>query len=548
MLAVDQNPSVDIQKKMAKFFIDENRLEEALDIYMNILHTDPEDPEVLKVIGELYLAAGNGQVAAKVLRAVSQKFPGDEELFRKIEMAGRNVSANCQEEPIPTSPEALRRLLQTLTHREEPVSEEEMIRAATLLNEIVSSPRPAVEVSQRLEEIDSLLPALIDLNIQQAKHDGRPDLAAGLQNLKNNIHLQKSIQKTAAQELRLDNDDMTGPVEKFTGKVVVFQPGNESAASNNRIRLLQTTLEAEGCLVRDTGLDDHPDLAVFSNPFLDPQLMEKMVKYSASGVPVILDLDQYYDQNFFPGLNSTSGGIMDQVVDRAYVSSLILADLITVTSEAYAKNLRSSGYPAMAISNSWSIQNPYWAEKVNTVGATLQLGWFGSSGNLEDLAVIRRPLIRILNEFNDKIRLIIVGDQDAYRMFDHVSDSLKTFIPGVGEDDLPYLINQMDILLMPLRKTPGNQMRSDDILMYAGIKKLPWIASPFPAAMDWKKGGVICSTAEEWHTNLRFLILDKDFRRALGSDGFHKATRREMLVHIQQWYRAFSLVCPLKKS
>jgi hypothetical protein len=259
-------------------------------------------------------------------------------------------------------------------------------------------------------------------------------------------------------------------------------------------------------------------------------------------VPIILDLDQFNEQTFLAGSNKMIPNSPSQSLNKAYFSSLFLADLITVTSDPFAESLRLAGYPVMTIPNGWSITNPYWAEKKDTTGATIQMGWFGNSENLDDLAIIRRPLIRILREFDDKLRLIIVGNQNAYRMFDHIPDELKTFIPCLVQDELPYIMNQMDILLMPLRKTAANEMCSDEMLVYAGIKKIPWIASSFPASTSWAKGGMICTDLEEWHTNLRCLILEKGLRRSLGSEGFHNAARREMFFHIHLWHKAFSLV------
>jgi len=548
LLNIAQNQSVDIQKKMAKLCIGENRLEEALDIYLHILHSNPDEPEVLKMIGELYLAAGNNKTAERVFSMILQKHPEDKSLLQKIKNAGINSKKESHQESIPTSPEALRRLLQSLTHREQPISKEELSKAAKLLNEITHSSSPAAVVAKHLNEIDNLLPALIDLNIQQAKNDGRSDLAAGLTNLKTNITLQKSINENRNQALCINTGIEEMNRVEFSGKVAIYQPANNCDEDNDRIQLLSAALKTNNCLTDDYEKSGVlPDIAVFSNPFLDPLLMERMAKLSTARVPVILDLNPIYEQTYLPQTHLAKNNVITHIYDRSYVSSLILADLITVNSESFAESLRMSGNPAMCIPTGWTVKNPYWAIN-NKTGVTLQMGWFGNSGNLEDLAVIRRPLIRLLSEFVDKVRLIIVGDQDAFRMFDHVPAELKTFIPYLVKDELPYIINQMDIVLMPLRKTMKNIMRSDELLMYAGIKKIPWVASPFSMVKNWGKGGVMCTTLEEWHTSLRCLILDQTLRESLGYEGFQKAARREMLVHIQQWFKAFKLVQGQKKN
>jgi hypothetical protein len=91
-------------------------------------------------------------------------------------------------------------------------------------------------------------------------------------------------------------------------------------------------------------------------------------------------------------------------------------------------------------------------------------------------------------------------------------------------------------------------MNSDDLFMYAGIKKIPWVASPSSVSTKWTKGGILCSTLDEWHTNLRYLILDKELRFALGSDGFNKAATREIRTSIGSWNQAFNFMASFQHS
>ena len=449
----------------------------------------------------------------------------------------KNTSID-QEESVTISSETLQQLLQNMTHRDQPVSEKELLKAATLLQEIISSPSPAVEVAKHLDEIDNLLPAIIDLNIQQAKTDGRPDIASGLRDLKTNITLQKSIFEESFKQQPPQKADNTKE-GKFVGKVAVFESANSDSCVRERAKTLRTSLQESNSLVNDS---EKPDVAVFINPFSDPVMVEKMAEVSVANVPIILDLDRYIDLAVFTGQKSGETASSPQPLDRRLISALLLADLITVSTESFAETLRLSGFPAMTIPDGWSKSNPYWAESSKLDCPTIQLGWFGNSDNLDDLAVIRRPLIRILREFDDKVRIIIVGNQNAYRMFDSVPENLKTFIPCLAQDELPYIINQMDILLMPLRKTELNEMSSDKMLVYAGVKRIPWVASDFPASHEWNHGGMLCNSLEEWHTNLRCLIQDKDLRNTLGRDGALAASSREMQTHLNLWHKAFNLV------
>lgn len=452
-----------------------------------------------------------------------------------------------QERAIPTSPEELQHLLQNMTHRDQPVSNEEMMQAAELLQEIVSSSSPAVEVSKHLNEIDNLMPAIIDLNIQQAKKEGRPDLASGLLELKKNISLQMSIQEEAVQARMRNSGKPVIPEEALLGKVAVFEPSGGEFANCERIKLLKEALLSAGSLMTEKEIIKvKPDLAIFSNPFMDAHLMDLMAKFSVARVPIILDIDPSFEKTFLTRTKNVENNL--PVIDRKLVASLFLANLITTSSDPFAENLRAAGYPAMAIANGWSIFNPYWGEKKEKNNPTIQLGWFGNLDDLDDLAAIRRPLVRILREFDDKVRIIIIGNQNAYRIFDLIPDNLKTYIPCCSQEEIPYLLNQIDILLLPLWKTNTSKLYSDDLLMYAGIKNIPWVASFCDSTVKWAKGGMLCNSLEEWHTNLRYLILDKELRSSLGAEGFNKATQREMRTHIDTWYKAIDLVLAFQKN
>jgi hypothetical protein len=101
-------------------------------------------------------------------------------------------------------------------------------------------------------------------------------------------------------------------------------------------------------------------------------------------------------------------------------------------------------------------------------------------------------------------------------------------LPSVSPDDYPYLLAQVDILFVPLRNTPYNRAASDRRLMEAGVRGIPWVASPVPAFTAWNVGGLIAHTADEWHTNLRQLMLDAGLRSSLGQSGRKRAEIREM--------------------
>ena len=98
----------------------------------------------------------------------------------------------------------------------------------------------------------------------------------------------------------------------------------------------------------------------------------------------------------------------------------------------------------------------------------------------------------------------------------------------VAHEEFPYLLSQLDILLVPLRETPYNISLPDTILVEAGARALPWIASPIPSFRNWITGGIIPESLEEWHLNMRQLIMDQGFCKRLGKAGRNAALTREM--------------------
>jgi glycosyltransferase involved in cell wall biosynthesis len=158
----------------------------------------------------------------------------------------------------------------------------------------------------------------------------------------------------------------------------------------------------------------------------------------------------------------------------------------------------------------------------------------GTSGQLEDLLSIRRFIIRIVREFPNT-RIVIIGSPQAYRLFENLPENRRMYLPVVAHEEFPYLLSQIDVLLVPLRNLPYNLTLPDTILVEAGAKGIPWIASPIPSFRRWQAGGIISESLDEWHLNLRHLIMDDEFRCGLGDAGKYAAKSREMNCMGRLW-------------
>jgi hypothetical protein len=88
--------------------------------------------------------------------------PTNKVIQRQINLA-EEMGDTGLEESIPTDLPAVARLLQRLTGKSQIISENDIVRAAELLDKIINSESPAELVANHLDEIDELLPALIEL-------------------------------------------------------------------------------------------------------------------------------------------------------------------------------------------------------------------------------------------------------------------------------------------------------------------------------------------------------------------------------------------------
>ena len=183
------HPELNVRKNMGRTYLNENRLAEALDIFSKILLDYPDDLETLLILGNCYLASGDGKTAKNLYLQAQKLDPENKNIEQQIILAGE-IEDTGLEESAPTDLAAVARLLQRLTGKTKAIDENDIVRAAFLLDKIINSDSPAELVSRHLDEIDELLPALIELNIRQAHADGKTELAQALRALQFNVDRQ----------------------------------------------------------------------------------------------------------------------------------------------------------------------------------------------------------------------------------------------------------------------------------------------------------------------------------------------------------------------
>jgi len=266
------------------------------------------------------------------------------------------------------------------------------------------------------------------------------------------------------------------------------------------------------------------DFLIFGEPILSGSLIKRLNACIQKGIPFALDIgrDYFNIPENHPGFNVYGPG------NPASLHSLEImlkaASSVIVPSKVLAERMKDRSANVKVILPNWDCENPLWTKKTSTRD-TINIGWIGCAADRADLFTIKKHLLRILRNYPET-RLMVTEDLEAYKGFAAISERRRGFLPATSVEDLPYQLMQFDILVVPKQNTPYNQASSDELLMAAGVRKIPWAASSFPAFEDWRSGGVLVADNECWYETLAEMVENAGLRRTLGESGEQKALTR----------------------
>ena len=428
--------SIDLnyRKTIARTLLSNNQLNEAIPAYAAIVKDYPLDTEAFIILGDLYLAGEDSTAALYFYHRAKLIAPENSEITNRIELAeSEKNNSSTQANLLPLGAERLNGLQEKLSGKSRGIQEKEIEKAAKLLEEIIQSSHPAELVANHLDQIDSLLPALLEMNIRQAKADRRTDLVEGLESIQSDFDNKQTSSSAPGQ-----NGIREEPLKVTDATILVAD--QESSAS--RARFIQECLTGLGIQVELTDSLEQarltkPQLVIASNPHMNPWLMEYIAECTASRIPVILDLDADYEQMPMNHPEYLGKGLGLPVNARAYTAALMLSNLVTTPSLRFSEQLTRSGYNSVYLPDGWSKSNPLW-EKKQSRRNTINIGWVGGTGQLEDLVEIRRILIRVVREF-PRTQLVISEDQKAFQLFENLPENRKMFLPEVSAEDYPFV-------------------------------------------------------------------------------------------------------------
>ena len=528
-------------KDQGRLFLKNNQVDKALRIFSRILRENPDDIDAMLILGDSYLLVNEKAAALNLYQRASQICPERRDIRRRVVLF--QTSDHLLGEAahsLPTEPRAVAELIQRQTGNVALVSEEDVVKANKLLEEYLRSPTPSQAVAQHFDEIDQLLPALIELNVRQARADGKNDLAEALQDMLANVLLQIDLTDSAPEK---------HPVNKISKKPhekQVLLVGMDSYDAPLRKQLIAQALADRGVEVMELPDENTGDtwgtceIMIAHNPHGSQEFGRLIGARAAAGLATILDLDMNFEKLPVSHPDYEQLGLKTANDIRTYRASLMLANQVCVKSAQYEEILREDGFPTQVIPDSWNQENLLW-HKPAPQRSTFNIGIYVMPGQIEDVKQIRRSVLHVIREFPNT-RLVINGDLDVFRMFDSLPDSKRVFLPSVEDEDYPYLLAQSDILLFPLQNNEFNNQRSDSNVMDAGIRRIPWIGSPTRPHTDWGSGGLVVFSNEDWYTHMVSLIHDMELRKKLGIAGFQKALKRENQMIGNLWVSAIEQV------
>ncbi len=327
------------------------------------------------------------------------------------------------------------------------------------------------------------------------------------------------------------------PTNEVVDTTPLFNPGQSLAffglpelPGGGRVALMAKLLSKTGYQTKfaegiETGDLENFDCLVFSQPHISSDLINGVMTCIQAGKRFAVDIDQDYHNipEDHPAFSQFGPGNTNAM--KALNIMLQEADWVSVPSVALAKRMSQYAKTVKVIPPMWNRENVLW-EKPKSKRAQLNLGWLGTTADRPDLLTIKSTLEQCVKT-NPQVQLVIAGDSAAYEMFEGISETRRLYLPAASPEDIPYVLSQFDVLLIPLRKNLFNQAKSDLPLLEAGVLRIPWIATPIQAFQEWGEGGLLAETSDEWLEAINQLVDDEKLRVVLGEKGREKAEDRE---------------------
>ena len=200
---LSKNANREVRKLLARSYLQEMRIREALAVYLGVLRDAPDDTDIFLVLGNLYRLAGSPSSAMWLFHLVLEIQPSNVLARRMVlDLDEREESEWYEDNPMAET------AIDTLSNRLESLTCLETLEKVRAAADLVGKAAVDEHGEEPGEKFQHLMPALIELNIREARAAGHSELAEALQSLQ--INLARQIDDRWADDL-LRDESLTGP-------------------------------------------------------------------------------------------------------------------------------------------------------------------------------------------------------------------------------------------------------------------------------------------------------------------------------------------------
>ena len=225
---------------------------------------------------------------------------------------------------------------------------------------------------------------------------------------------------------------------------------------------------------------------------------------------------------------------------RGYGRMMQCCDGVITTTEGMAEELSHcmqdvfinrntmSGCMVALSARAYAARQRRLAQRAAGAAAPIVLGYFsGSITHNDDYAMILPALIETLDRY-PAAELLVVGELDLPEALEPYRSRVKAR-PFVDWQQLPALIAEADINLVPLLPTIFDAAKSENKWAEAALVGVPTVASDIGAfhhCIEDGCTGLLCKEPSDWAPALARLVEDAELRAHLAA-----AARQEVLAH-----------------
>lgn len=288
--------------------------------------------------------------------------------------------------------------------------------------------------------------------------------------------------------------------------------------------------------IADINITEYSNVIIYRCEY-SPQLKTLIVSAQNYNICVYYDIDDYifnYDDiQYLDFIKEDAYSAFEAHSKSIYACMEICSAYITSTN-MLAEKIRKT-FPGKLVKvnrNVASLEMQYISNttKKRASDKKIVLGYFsGSHSHDRDFAIISNILAQLLKKY-DNLYLQITGNLKLPVELEPYQQQIIT-LPFVPWRDLPQIIANVDINLMPLEDTDFHFCKSENKWMEAALVKVPTVASYNMELTQIMNNGVnayLCKSKNEWENALEFLITNESKRSEIANNAYQIVKEKQI--------------------